>query len=307
MANKRQKKKQAKKEQIKKLQSYGVREIPKTAAERTTIIKEEVRKEKKRETNRRYREKQKRLESDKRMLLEIVSGVPMEKWPRGTLGKLKQYSIEDIQAGKVQVGSNINKPIKGVKNFYDELHKIPGGKKLSFAFRSLNGEVDIADELERFNGWSIQELLDNINKWAHMPQTRTKRKKGRKGWNTGSSGRAGEGRIDLLTPGSFKELHYKYDFNYNRRSNTYNKKRSKIAQARGLEYQHTGSDYHWQYISQKTEDGNYKAYTEISIRKLLVIGNAIIENILESDRESFYKEFKQVCCTIIPEMKWKLD
>ncbi len=303
MAKKRLRKKQAKKEQIKRLQNFGITEIPKTEPERIAIISKESRKEKKRESNRKYREKQKRLESDKRKLLEIVSGVPMDKWERGTLGKLKNYSLEDIQAGKVQVGSNVNKPIKSNKIIYDELYKVPGGKKLSFAFRSLSGEIDIADELERFSSWSIQELVENINKWAHKPLTRTKRQKGRRGWNTGSSGRAGEGRIDLLTPGSLKELHYKYDYNYNRRAKTYNKKRSQLAKERGLRYQHTEHDYHWQYISQKTEDGNFKAYTEISIRKLLIIGNAIIENIVESDRYSFYKEFKQVACEIIPLMK----
>lgn len=301
MAKKRLRKKQAKKEQVKKLQTYGVKDIPKTEPERIAIITKEVRKENKRKANKAYREKKKRLESDKRKALEIVSGVPMEKWERGTLTKLKKYSLEEIEAGKFKVGVNVPKPVG--KNIFDEEHKVPGGKKLSFAFRSLSGEIDIADELARFSGWSIEELITNINNWAHKPLTRTKRKKGKRGWNTGSSGRAGEGRIDLLTPGSLKELHYKYDYNYNRRSNTYNKKRSEIAKAKGLRYQHTGNDYHWQYISQATEDGSFKAYTKISIRKLLIIGNAIIENIVEADRTSFYKEFKQVACEVIPLMK----
>lgn len=303
MANRRIQKKRQKQQQIQKVQSYGTYKKPEklTQTELTQIITKETKKENRRQSQAKYRQKQKTLETRKRMELERVSGIPMEEWGRGTLTKLKKYSLKDIENGKFSI-ADFPELYNAQAIDFDKEYTIPDGKKLSFAFRSLNGDIDISDILHHYMNYSITELIQNIRSLVNKPLTASRNIKGKKGRNVGSSGKAGEGRTDLLSPGSFQEL-YAQQYNENRRANTKAKKLSKSAAKKGIGFQHSGIDYHWQYISQQTEDGRYKAYTKISIRKLLVIGNAILDNIREDDRQGFYNSYKSACITCIPIME----
>lgn len=220
------------------------------------------------------------------------------------LRKIKKDDIESYKRGNYDALSIDKYPFLYVsKSFdFDRVYPIPDGMKLHFAFRALNGETDISDEINRFKNESIQSLLASLETIKNMPLTGTKNKKGSKGSNVNSSGKAGEGRIEMFGQGSLQEIYNQYR-NDDRRSNTFAKKLSKRALEKGIGFQHSGIDYHWQVISQIDGQGNAKAYTEISARKLLIIANAIMWNIREDTRQSFYNEWKYASIRIIPELK----
>lgn len=325
MANKRQKKKQLKKDIIhEKLVRSGIEpnKIKKKSQikkeyklilaeqrkeEKRKLIEEKQKKQKKKEYNDRYRAKKRKERTEKRILMERITGVPMLEWQRGSLSKIDKLSLDQIRRGDFYIpeitGHGSAKDLPGF-DFNKEYH-VPDGQKLVIAFRALNGEINIYDELQRFDRYSDQDLIGYLRTIKNTPMTGTRGKKGSVGKNIGSSGAAGEAMISLGKQSAFDEL-YAAAYNENRRSNTFAKKINKRAAARGIGLQHSGIDYHWQYIRQK-EGNRLKAYTKISAHKLLVIANAVMHNIRETDRSGFYQYFYEYAIDIILDMKHILE
>lgn len=266
----------------------------------------------KRERDRqRAKERRQTLQNQRMEKLEhlerIIGADPLSFEKQPTARFLDGLSLDDLRKGKYKRSDFKEyipqETIKPIDRFdFDKVYKIPDGKKLHFAFRSLNGEKDIGEELKGFEKYSNEELLSFLQTIKSMPQTRSSNIKGSKGRNKGSSGQAGEGVIRLNSQAGLTEV-YNHERNADRRANTYSKLLSKTAQKRGVRYQHSSIDYHWQNIRQADQNGKPKAYTEITPRKLLIIGNAIMWNITESDRAGFYNEFYSICCEIVPAMK----
>lgn len=313
--NKRQKKKQLKKKQTQKLQQTGlsekeVRRLRGQALEKEykKIIAQEQKKEKARKSSKQRRDKLKQEREEKLQLMEQITGVnrfDFGKYP--TARFLDSLKLEDLRKGKYKRTSfkeYLPKKKTGIPEGFDfdKLYPIPNGKKLHIAFRALNGEKDIGDEIAKFERYSNEELLAFLREIKKMPQTRTKRKKGHRGRNTGSSGQAGEAVIRMSSQSALTEMYGK-EYNADRRSNNFAKLLSKTAKKKGASFQHSGIDYHWQNIRQIDEDGRLKAYTKISARKLLVIANAVLWNIVEKDRTGFYNDFYAYACEIIPELR----
>ena len=305
MASKRLKKKQAKQKKVQKLQQSGlskkqVQSLKGQALEKEykKIIAQEERKEKRRKSGKARRDLLKSQREEKLQIMESILGVnrfDFQKYP--TARFLDSLKLDDLRAGKIK-----REQLSEFEGFdWNKLYKTPKGKKLYISFRALNGEINIQDELQRFEKYDTQTLLGFLRAIVSKPQTRTKREKGKRGKSTGSSGQAGEGSIRLSSQGALGELYGK-EYNDDRRSNTFAKLLSKTAQKKGASFQHSGIDYHWQHIRQIDEDGKLKAYTEISGRKLLVIGNAVLHSITERDRQGFYNDFRSYAVEIIPEL-----
>ena len=316
MANKRQRKKQQKKQQQQKLIQSGfqqkeVRKLsqPELSKQYKTIITAETRKEKQREYSRKRRQKLASQRQEKLFELEKLLGTnALDFGKKPTAKFLDSLLLDDLKKGKYKRTDFKDYTPKKKPSIIDtidfnKLHQIPNGKKLHFAFRALNGEKDIGDELDRFSKFRNEELLSFLQSIKDMPLTGSRNVSGKKGRNVGSSGQAGEGNVELISQNSLTELIGKTRYNENRRAKTRYKKLAKSAQKKGINFQHSDIDYKWQYISQKTENGRSTGYTEISIRKLLIIGNAILWNIREDDREGFYNDYYSKCVQIIPEMK----
>ena len=198
---------------------------------------------------------------------------------------------------------------------FEKVYQIPNGKKLHFAYRSLDGNIDISLELQYFNRLTNEQLLQELYKIKQMPQTRTKGERGSKGRTILSSGKAGNGTIKLKSQQALQE-EYNTQRKDNRRADTrlkneekkgkndFDKLLSKTAKRKNIGFQHTEKLHvHWQNIKQLDDDGSLKAYTEITPRKLLVIGNTILWNVTEAERGGLYNEFYTACCEIIPDMK----
>lgn len=270
------------------------------------IIQQNERKEKAhRQAQKRRRANKKQLDyerTQKKFALEKVSGISMARWKRNAVSnaKIDRISLKDIENGNFSIAD-----FPGIYNEntidFDKEYSVPDGKRIYFAFRALNGEIDISEELQRYSKYSNTELINNLKSLKNKPLTATRNKKGSKGKNIGSSGKAGEGQVSLLSTNSFQSL-YNENYNANRRANTHAKKLSKNSQKKGISFQHSGIDYHWQYISQSFDGNRATGYSKISIRKLLVIGNAVMDNIREDDRKGWYEKYRYVCISCIPIM-----
>lgn len=240
-------------------------------------------------------------------LEKIIGADPLSFDKQPTARFLDSLDLEKLRKGKYKRSDFREyiptEKLKPVETFdFEKVYQIPKGKKLHIAFRSLSGEKDISEELEWFSKCSNEDLLSFLRSIKEMPQTGSKSVAGSKGKRVGSSGQAGESLIRLNSQEALSEV-YSDERNADRRATTFNKLLSKSAKKKGLSYQHSGIDYHWQSIRQKDENGRLKAYTEITPRKLLIIGNAILWNVTESQRPGLYNEFYSVCTSIIPEMK----
>lgn len=278
----------------------------------STALKYIDQREKKREYNRKYRQRKQHekeyLRGQKLQELEKLTGtnaIDLKKKPTAKfldsldLDKLKkgQYTRKDF----LEYIPEKNRVYTDTFNF-DHVYTLPEKKKLFFSFRSLDGEFDISDELNKYNGYTNEQLIAELNQIKNMPLTGSRNVKGSKGRNIGSSGKAGEATIKFDSQSSLFER-YNDEYNANRRTKAYIKKRSKSAEKKGVTFQHTETDYQWQVICQKDKEGKQRAYSEISPRKLLVIANAILHNIREDDRQGFYDDFYTKVCDAIPDMK----
>lgn len=295
---------------LKKLAISNIPQNKKTNT--TTALKYIEQREKKREYNRQYRQRKQKekeyLRGQKLQELEKLTGtnaIDLTKKPTAKfldsldLDKLKnrQYSRKDF----LEYIPEKNRVVTDTFDF-DYEYKLPEKQKLYFSFRSLDGEFDIADELNKYNAYTNEQLISELNQIKNMPLTGSRNVKGFKGRNIGSSGKAGQATIKYDSQSSLYER-YTDEYNANRRAKSYVKKRSKSAEKKGVTFQHTEIDYHWQVICQIDKDGKQRAYEKISPRKLLVIANAIMHNIREDDRTSFYDDFYAKVCDAIPDMK----
>ena len=291
------------------LQKLSNTNIPQNKRSNTsTALKYIDRREKNREYNRAYRERKKHERGQKLQELERItqtSSIDFNKKPTVKfldsldLSKLKNdgYSRQDF----IDYIPDQNKKFTDTFDF-EKVYQLPDNKKLYFSFRSLDGEFDIAEELNKYNTYTNNQLIAELRQIKEMPLTGSRMVKGKKGQNVGSSGKAGEGKTEYESQKSLYEL-FAVEYNDNRRANTYVKNRAKSALEKGVTFQHTETDYHWQVICQIDNEGRQRAYTEISPRKLLVIANAIMHNIKEDDRKGFYDDFYVKACEVIPDMQ----
>lgn len=268
-------------------------------------LKDIQRKERQREASRRYRAKKKAERQGKLDLIAEKLGLNPIDMKQPTAKWLDSKSLKELEKLKrTQLKEFIPKDkLKPIDTFdFNKSYPIPNGKKLHFGFRALNGEKDIGREIQDFDKKSNEELLSYLKAIKEMPLTGSKSVSGKVGKRVGSSGQAGEAVIRLNSQPALSEI-YASQYNDDRRGNNFAKLLSKTAKQKGVGFQHSGIHYHWQAVRQIDEHGRLKAYTEITPRKLLVIGNALLWNIAERDRAGFYDEFYTVCCDIIPEMK----
>lgn len=293
----------------KDLQKLAANSIPQSKTQNVdTALKYLKRKEQNRKASKRHREKLLKQREEKFEILEKIIGTDRLNFKKKPTAKfIDSLKLEDLKKGKYKrrdlleyIPEDKRKPIDTFD--FEKEYEIPGGKKLHFAFRALNGEKDIEEELRRFSRYSNEELIDFLRSIKNMPLTASKRQKGKKGRSVGSSGQAGEAMIKLNSQDALKDVYGK-EYNDDRRANNFSKLLAKTAKKKGVDFQHSGVDYHWQSIKQKDDQGRLKAYTKISARKLLIIGNAILWNITERDRQGFYREFYSICVEIIPELK----
>ena len=306
--SKRLRKKKQKQQQISYLKSKGISTDLSTLSTKQLekVYHTEKQKDRKREQNKRYKQRQREKKlyerTQKLFAFEKATGIHLDSLPRGTVQRFDAVPLSDIEKGYITIANFPELFGEKDKIDFNKVYKFKGNKKLHIAFRALDGDTDISTELEKFNSMSDTELIKKLEEIKNAPLTGTRNKKGKKGKTSDSSGKAGESMIALKSQSSLDEV-YRNEYNDNRRSNSFAKFLNKVAKEKGINFQHGGVDYYWQNIAQIDKKGRPKAYTELTPHKALVIANAIMWNIKETDRAGFYQSFYENLTYVMPIMK----
>lgn len=197
---------------------------------------------------------------------------------------IDSIKIKDINSGNFNASTY---PIFFADSW--ETVKDFGGQVLLISWCDFSGNRDIADIIAEVSGWSIEQILDTIRTWLFKKQSAQKH--GSHYVDGTSSGSAGESKVFCAD----KETIAVIADDLKEKS-----KRMKWKPKRGKWKTHSGGDnIGWQNIT-----GNNKyGFTQCSAKTLIVICASILPNILETDREIFYRNWWHVFVEHFPEHK----
>ena len=288
-------------------QGYSYREINRmdaaTRKKISTLIiadEREQRKEKqypKKQENRRKSDKTRRaLQTQnritkKRFALEKAGF--SDAMQRGKISnkKIDSIKLSDIENGRVNRETYPWLFYDTTFNF-DKVYQFKNGKRMFVAFRDYQGELDIEDALNQFSRYSNGELLDFLQGIVETPPTY------QRGVSGSSSGKAGGFRFMVADQGVIEM------FNKDAYQQTVKDRRAKKSQDSGKtrrkkrRQQYKGENVGFQVL----KDGRRVSYDKVTPRNLLIMANAIMYNVTEQDRLTFYTRFYTDVTKDIPEM-----
>lgn len=270
----------------KQIQSLSNKELSELV---NNIVTEKKLQEKKKQANKKRYQKQ--LADTHWKFQELVSlGFDPESLTTTNLRKVKK---KDIREGKV---NKKNYPFlypalkvdkKKLKFDYNKVYKFPAGHGLYIAFRDFTGEKDLEVLLARYNRLSNKDLLLKLQGLIEQEETYNKEEyKRSKGTRGTSSGSAGDYQLiigDIETVKAFDDTVMAEDY-----ESIFFPKR------------HYNSTSKWQKLTDK--DGNVYI-SQFTTRKLLVLTVAIMDNIMEDLRSSFYRRLYSDVTRYFPELK----
>lgn len=255
MANRRQKKKQLKKQQQKYLQQKkpDIRVGKLSNYELAQLYNKEVKREnKKRRANALRKEKFDYL---------VNAGFEPEQIKSSDLNKSWEY-IQDYHSHSFD---------------FNQVCKLKRNERMFIAYRDYSGEQDFNDIIADLSQLSNTELLNRLKQLNNTAPTYTGRgKKGSK--SRGSSGKAGDYRF-MVAKQEYIELFNREIYQKNKRKGSKKKRRWSHSE-RG---EHTGF--------QVLKSGGRVSFDSYTPRNMLIIANAIMENVTEQDRTGFYNRF----------------
>lgn len=197
---------------------------------------------------------------------------------------IDSIKIKDITSGNFNANTY---PIFFADSW--ETVKYFGGQVLLISWCDFSGNRDIADIVAEVSGWSIQQILDTIRSWLFKKQTAQKH--GSHYIEGTSSGSAGESKVFCADSETIAVI--ADDLKEKNKSMRWKPKRGKWKTHSG------GDNIGWQNI---TGNNNY-GFTECSAKTMIVICASILPNILETDREIFYRNWWHVFIEHFPEHK----
>ena len=211
-------------------------------------------------------------------------------------GKISNKKIDSIRLSDIENG-NVNRETYPWLYYdtgfdFNRVYKFKAGKRMFVAFRDYQGELDIEDALREFSGRSDAELLDFLQGIVDTPPTY------QRGVSGSSSGKAGDFKF-IIAPQPVIDTFNREAYNETRRN-----KRAKAAadspknRRKKKRQQYKGDNVGFQVL----KNGRRVSYDEVTPHNLLVLANAIMYNVTESDRLSFYTRFYTDIIKDIPDM-----
>jgi hypothetical protein len=278
--------KQSKGINTKQIQQLSNKELKELA--NSIVTEKQVREKKKQANKKRY---QKQLADTNWKFQELVSmGFKPESLTTTNLRKVKK---KDIKEGKINKKNypflypELKVDKKLLKFDYNKVYKFPDGHGLYIAFRDFMGEKDLYNLLARYGRLSNKELLLKLQGLINQEETYNKeeykKSKGRRGTSSGSAGDYQMVIADIDTIESFDNTVMGEDY-----ASIFFPKR-----------QHTNSNARWQKLTDK--DGNVYI-SEFTTHKLLTLTVAIMDNITEDIRSSFYTRMYSDITYYFPEL-----
>lgn len=223
-----------------------------------------------------YQKKSYKRDLRNRKFHELTNlGIEPERLTTRVLDRIK---VKDI------VNHNISREnysfLYGIDKFdFDKIYALPDGKAIYIAYRDFSNERTFEDILNDFKGRSPEQLLEFLQGIVDLPPTYQKGKK-----NT-SSGKAGDYKFMLSSRDTISAFN-----NETRKANRKTPKNKR---------KHTEDYKGFQVL----KDGRFNSFRSFTTRNLLVVANAIMYNVTEQNRISFYNRFYSDICRNVPELK----
>lgn len=197
---------------------------------------------------------------------------------------------KDIELGRVN-RANYPELFQEMGFDYDQIYKLKNNERMFVAFRDYQGELDIETELARFSKESNGALLDGLEAIVNMPPTY------RKGGKGDSSGKAGDFKFMVAEQETLQA------FNKEAKKETAKDKRRLKNQSKASKRKLKRGHFKGDKVGyQVLKDGNRLSYDKVTPRNLLIMANAIMYNVTEKDRITFYTRFYADVTRHIPEM-----
>ena len=217
------------------------------------------------------RENRERLHTKKKSFLQSL-GIDTSKLTKKDINRIKVKDIENKRVNETTYPGLFD-----TYDFdFDKVYTFPDGKNLFFAFRDFSGERSFEDILADYHGMPISTLLNRLNSIVERPASYIK------GVSGTSSGASGEYKFQYASKNVI-QLFNRENYNQNRRK----PKRKR----------HTGAHKGFQVL----KSGRSISIDKATPRRLLEVANAIMYNITEVDRQSFYRNFYAAMKSAIPE------
>ena len=266
MASKRQRKKQEKKRLQKQVLSFGYN--PKQAEQLSykSLLNISRKEEQKQQKRKRAKDSKNKLRRRKAEYLES-HGISLEGL---TLKQIDAIKVKDIENGV--------KPIRSGDKIgyfdFDKVYTLKDGKRFYFAYCDLSGERSFEEIIDEFSSLTNEQLLKRLEYIVNQPTTYQRGSKRNGVPASGSSGKAGTYKF-VSAEQSVIEM-------FNRQN--YNEKRRKPKSKRKT---HKGGYKGFQVL----KNGSRNSFDKVTPRNLLIIANAILYNIMETERKPFYNRF----------------
>lgn len=256
------KKRQRKKQLKKQLQKQVVTVRPDiekshklSQSELEYIISQE---EQKRQKEQKKQERRQRLLQNRAKKVQALAerGIDPFSIPVKQIDKIKLKDLDSIDRDKYPFLF----PSAGFD--FNRVYKLKDGQRMYLAFRDFAGETSLEEILQQYAHLSNEQLLDRLEQQAHTRPTYNRKTK------SGSSGSAGDYRM------TWARQNVITDYQYETRSK--NRKQKK----------HSGTYKGYQVL----KDGRRNSFDEVTPRSMLIIMNAFMSHITESDRMTFYND-----------------
>lgn len=317
MANKRQKKKKAIQQKYSLLERKGYtrKDIKRNKEEAEKVYRVELKKEKKRQEQRKVYADKKRFISENGLdnisLNSIWTKKPVAKRPtqhsswedlqkllrkkksderyRARINSLISVGYDPAEIRKSWVSSN-----KSTQEYIARKQDINWNKvyitdnAIFFSFRDISQNCDLQSIIKNYLSMPIENLLEELQKIVSLPCTYDPDLHG------GSSGKAGQAYVEYGSDDFVDKQHqYREVQNRVKHSDRLNRLKSK------RKYKH--SKYNTTYIPfQKLNGGHIHKTT---LKNLVAIITAILNNVFEYDRRELYNNWYDIVTDIEPKIK----
>lgn len=218
----------------------------------------------------RRNERREELYNEKKIALDRM-GIDVN---RLTKRQIMSVKLKDIQERNINEESY---PSIWYAINFDKTYILPKDSYLFFEFRDFAGERSFDDILDDFEKMTPEQLLLSLKTIVEMPHSYNKKTR------SGSSGVAGDYKFIASTDENIYLFHQ--EINEELENKTHRKR-------------HTGMFKGFQRLYSNGSPIIRKA----TPRRLLVVANAMMYNITEIDRDSFYKQFYWAMKKAIPEL-----
>lgn len=195
------------------------------------------------------------------------------------VGKLTKRQINSVKLKDIQ-DRNIDEksyPHIWYAINFDKTYLLPKDSYLFFEFRDFAGERSFDDILDDFENMTPEQLLSALKRIVEMPHTYDKKTR------SGSSGVAGDYKFIASTDETIYMFHQ--EINEELENKTHRKR-------------HTGMFKGFQRLY---SDGS-PIIRKATPRRLLIVANAMMYNITEIDRDSFYNQFYRAMKKAVPDL-----